>query len=69
MSKLKHLTKFNLLKIMKTALLLLMICFHQNKKAILICFLQEGDTVKLIYAIILKAISISPKIQFELFLI
>ena len=40
------------------------ICYYQNKKAILICFLQEGDTVKLIFTRYLKGFFTCQKIQF-----
>ena len=63
-SKLKHHTKPNHSRIMKTALSFWMICYYQNKKTILICFLKEGDTVLLIYISYLKAIFISQKIIF-----
>ena len=49
-----------------------MICCYQNKKAILICFLQEGVTTKMIYTTYLKAILISLKlllVEFLLFLL
>ena len=41
---------------MKTALSFLTIWYYQNKQAILICFLLDGNTVLLIYTIYLKTI-------------
>ena len=46
-------------KIMKTALLFLMIWYYPNKQAILICFLQENVSKILLYTLYLEAIIIS----------
>ena len=47
----------------------LMICYYPNKKAILICFLLEDVIIILIYTTYLKAIFVSQKILFVIFLI
>ena len=51
------------------SLLFLIACWHQNKPATSICFLQEDGTIVLFYTIYLKAIFLSQKIQFVIFLI
>ena len=54
---------------MKTVLLFLIICYYQNKTAILICFLQVAVTLKLMHTIFLKTVSISQRLHFVIILI
>ena len=57
--------KFNHWKVFQAALLFLMICCYQNKQAIMICFLQEDVTKKLMYLTYLKVIFTCHKVQFR----